>query len=42
MLLVAIRQVEDSRELLEKTVLKLRLDQKGNEHRKRQVKCSKV
>lgn len=28
---VAIRQVEDSHELLEKTVLKLRLDQKGNE-----------
>lgn len=27
---VAIRQVEDSSELLEKTLLKLRLDQKGN------------
>ncbi len=29
-LLIAIRQGEDSRELLEKTVLKLRVDQKGN------------
>lgn len=28
--LAAIRQAEDNGELLEKTVLKLRLDQKGN------------
>lgn len=28
---VAIRQAEDSKELLEKTVLKLRVDQKGNQ-----------
>lgn len=30
MLLIAIRQGEDGRELLERTVLKLRVDQKGN------------
>lgn len=30
MLLAAIRQAEDNGELLEKTVLKLRLDQKGS------------
>lgn len=30
MLLAAIRQAEDNGELLEKTVLKLRVDQKGN------------
>lgn len=30
MLLAAIRQAEDNGELLEKTVLKLRLDQKGD------------
>ena len=33
LLFLAIREVEDSHELLEKTVLKLRVDQKGNSHK---------